>query len=100
MKSLSDIVNGTGDSAKPASETLAVSTRAGIKLATLSVLGATLGASKADEFADGAANLVTDKEFLAELEGEIGLPKSGETEDEFVARAKESMFKMLQSKLK
>ena len=43
---------------------------------------------------------MTDKQFLGELESEIGLPKSGETEDEFVVRAKEAMFKMLQGKLK
>lgn len=100
MKSLSDIVHGSTDSEKPVSESLAISTRAGVKLATGAVLGASLGASKASKFAEGAADLVTDKEFLGELEGEIGLPKPEETEDEFVARAKEAMFKILQSKLK
>lgn len=100
MKSLSDIVHGSTDSSNPASESLAVSTRAGVRLATAAVLGSSLGASKSSQFAEEAANLVTNKEFLGELEGEIGLPKSGETEDEFVARAKEAMFKMLQGKLK
>ena len=100
MKSLVDVVYAKTDAGQPASESLAVSTQAGIKVAAVAILGATLGVSKASTFAEEAANLVTDKEFLGELESEIGLPKSGETEDEFVVRAKEAMFKMLQGKLK
>lgn len=49
---------------------------------------------------DDAANLVTSDDFLNELESELGLPQKGETEDEFVARAKASMFEMLKAKLK
>lgn len=100
MKSLADIVHGKADATQPVSESMAVSTQAGIKASAVAILGTALGASKATEFAEGAAKLVTDREFLGELEGEIGLPKSGETEDEFVARAKKAMFSMLQTKLK
>jgi hypothetical protein len=99
MKSLVDIVHGQGDGSANSIESLAVSTQAGVKLAAVAILGQSLGATKASKFAEGAANLVTDTSFLCELEGEIGLPKSEETEDEFVARAKSAMFKMLQSKL-
>jgi len=100
MKSLVDIVHSKPDADKPASESLAVSTRNEVKFATLAILGATLAAPTASRFAEEAAELVTDKEFLGELEGKIGLPKPGETEDEFVDRAKAAMFKMLQGKLK
>jgi hypothetical protein len=100
MKSLADIVH-SGNTAEPKnSETLAVTTRAEVKMASLAILGTTLGATKASEFADGAANLITDNEFLGELESELGLPQKTETEDEFVARAKKVMFEMLKSKLK
>ncbi|MGJ3439979.1 hypothetical protein AAZU54_08275 [Pseudomonas sp. Je.1.5.c] len=100
MKSLADIVHGKADSTEPASESLAVRTQAGVRDSAVAILGTAFGASKATEFAEGAAKLVTDREFLGELEGEIGLPKSGETEDEFVSRAKKAMFNMLQAKLK
>ena len=100
MKSLVDVVYAKTDAGQPASESLAGSTQAGITVAAVAIRGATLGVSKASTFAEEAANLVTDKQFLGELESEIGLPKSGETEDEFVVRAKEAMFKMLQGKLK
>ena len=100
MKSLVDVVYAKTDAGQPASESLAVSTQAGIKVAAVAILGATLGVSKASTFAEEASNLVTYKQFLGELESESELPKSGETEDEFVVRAKEAMFKMLQGKLK
>ncbi len=100
MKSLAYIVHGKADSPQPASESIAVRTQAGVKASAVAILGTALGENKAAEFAEGAAKLVTDKEFLGELEDEIGLPKSGETEDEFVARAKKAMFNMLQARLK
>lgn len=100
MKSLTDIVHGNNTFAPQSTETLAVTTRAEVKIASVAILGTSLGATKASQFADGAANLITDNEFLGELESEIGLPQKSETEDEFVARAKNAMFEMLKSKLK
>ncbi len=100
MKSLIDIVHGSDGVSKANSQSFAVSTQAGIQIASNAILGRTLGDSKASKFAEGAATIITDKKFLEELEGEIGLPKTGETEDEFVARAKKAMFEMLQIKLK
>lgn len=100
MKSLADIVHGEADSTQSASESLAIRTEAGVRASAVAILGTSLGASKATEFAETAAKLVTDRKFLDELEGEIGLPKSGETEDGFVSRAKKAMFSMLQAKLK
>jgi hypothetical protein len=99
VKSLVDIVYGQNSAEPKGAETLAITTRAQVKLASLAILGASLGATKASQFAEGAANLITDKEFLGELQSEIGLPEKAETEDEFVARAKEAMFEMLKSKL-
>ncbi|NWB99600.1 hypothetical protein HX882_27325 [Pseudomonas gingeri] len=99
MKSLVDIVHGQNTAEPKSPETLAITTRAQVKLASFAILGASLGATKASQFADGAANLITDKEFLGELESEIGVPEQDETEDEFVARAKKAMFELLKSKL-
>lgn len=95
MKSLVEIMNAKTDSG-----TYAVSTRAGMGLATTTILGHVLGATKATQFADDAASLITSNEFLGELEKELGLPQNGETENEFVARAKASMFEMLKTKFK
>jgi len=95
MKSLVEIMNANKESSS-----LAATTKAGIGLATTSILGSALGATKAKQFSDDAASLVTSDDFLNELESELGLPQKGETEDEFVARAKASMFEMLKAKLK
>ncbi|SHM48085.1 hypothetical protein SAMN05216593_101120 [Pseudomonas asturiensis] len=95
MKSLVELMHS-----KKAAGTLAATTKAEISLTTFAVLGAALGATKAQKFSDGAASLVTSDDFLNELESELGLPGQGETEDEFVARAKASMFDMLKAKLK
>jgi len=95
MKSLIEIMNEKKETAS-----LAATTKAGIGLATISILGSALGATKAKQFSDDAASLVTSDVFLNELESELGLPQRGETEDEFVARAKASMLEMLKVKLK
>lgn len=95
MKSLVEIMNSSKESTS-----LATTTKVRMGLATANVLGSVLGATKAKQFSDDAASLVTSDDFLNELESELGLPQKGETEDEFVARAKASMFEMLKSKLK
>ena len=95
MKSLVELMHS-----QKAAGTLAAITKAEMGLATFAVLGGALGATKAQKFSDGAASLVTSDEFLNELESELGLPEQGETEDEFVTRAKASMLGMLKAKLK
>ncbi|MGY3014656.1 hypothetical protein ACVWZ5_000161 [Pseudomonas sp. TE6283] len=95
MKSLADIMRSNSEEG-----TLAVATRAEMGLATVAALGGVLGKSKATQFADDAATIITSDDFLNELESQLGLPQKGESEDEFVARAKASMFEMLKSKLK
>lgn len=57
-------------------------------------------ASDTSKFSSQAAELVTNEKFLDELESKIGDPKENESEDEFVARSKEQMRKLLKSKLK
>ncbi|AHC82530.1 hypothetical protein X970_11110 [Pseudomonas monteilii SB3101] len=95
MKSLAEIMRANSES-----ESLAVATKKGMGIASVAVLGSVLGKSKATQFADDAADLITSDDFLNELESELGLPQKGESEDEFVARAKASMFEMLKAKLK
>ncbi|MEI7340463.1 hypothetical protein WCT87_03080 [Pectobacterium brasiliense] len=55
---------------------------------------------KAEKFTDQAVELITQDDFLDELETSIGLPKDNETEDEFVTRAKSRMKQLLSKKLK
>jgi hypothetical protein len=99
MKSLADLMLESDNQGLKKIESLAATTRLNMKLAAVASLGSSLGNDKATQFADGTANLVTDREFLGELESEIGMPGPNETEDEFVARAKSAMFEMLKSKL-
>lgn len=61
---------------------------------------ATLGKSKASEFASEVRALVSNEEFVAQLSEDIGEPKEFETEDEFVNRAKQMMKNLLKAKLK
>lgn len=98
-KSLFEIMHtpdtvGSGDS-----KSLAVATKRDFKKASIAMLGPVLGDKKASDLADSAAKLVADKDFLDELESEIGMPKKSETEDEFVVRAKRAMLKLLDKKL-
>ena len=95
MKSLADIMRANSESGS-----LAATTKTEMGLATVATLGSVLGKSKASEFADDASDLFTSDDFLNELESELGLPQKGESEDEFVARAKARMFEMLKTKLK
>ena len=95
MKSLVEIMR-----ANSGSESLAVTTKTEMGLATVAALGSVLGKSKATQFAKDASELVTSDDFLNELESELGLPLKDESEDEFVARAKARMFGILKAKLK
>ncbi|MCO8166823.1 hypothetical protein NJC40_03400 [Pseudomonas sp. 21LCFQ02] len=94
MKKLIDLLH-EGEPSK----SIASTTRVQMGVATAAVLGATLGATKSQKFSNSAATLVTSDDFMNELESEIGLPNTDESEDEFVARAKASMLTMLKSKL-
>lgn len=68
---------------------------AAVKLAAV----ATLGDTKAGEFAGEVVALVSDKEFLTQLSDDIGQPTEQESEDQFIARAKNTMRALLKSKL-
>lgn len=68
---------------------------AAVKLAAV----ATLGDTKASEFAGEVVALVSDKEFLTQLSDDIGQPTEQESEDQFIARAKNTMKALLKSKL-
>ncbi|MGC5699137.1 hypothetical protein J4P02_02920 [Pseudomonas sp. NFXW11] len=61
---------------------------------------ATLGKTKAGEFAGEVVELVSNKEFLSQLSNDIGEPAEAETEEQFIARAKKTMKALLKSKLK
>jgi len=52
-----------------------------------------------EEFAEKVASLSQNEEFISELSDDIGFPLNDETEDEFVARAKSAMAKLLRRKL-
>lgn len=50
---------------------------------------------QADEFTKETMNLVSSKTFLMAISDEIGLPKSGETEQDFVSRARSAIRELL-----
>jgi|LakMenE18May11ns_1017448.scaffolds.fasta_scaffold9938225_5 hypothetical protein len=52
-----------------------------------------------EEFADKVSSLSHSDEFIADLSGDIGLPLNGESEEDFVARAKKAMADLLRRKL-
>ncbi len=58
-----------------------------------------LPGDKVGAFSDQVAELATSDEVMDELSDALGTPKSGETEDEFVARAKATMTAILNRKL-
>lgn len=57
-------------------------------------------ATRLDQAQSEAMELVSSKPFLREISKEIGVPLEGETEDNFVARAKEIIQKVLEKLLK
>lgn len=57
------------------------------------------GGNKAVEFAEKVAELATSDDVMDEVSYAIGMPKPDETEEEFVARAKEIMARVLNRKL-
>ncbi|QTN45564.1 hypothetical protein H7683_21735 [Ectopseudomonas mendocina] len=99
MKSLAEIVHDSREVKQGDKISLAASTRSELVTAGVSILGGSLGTSKASQFANQTADLVISKGFLDELEGNIGVPQAGESEAEFVSRAKLAMFNLLKSKL-
>jgi hypothetical protein len=54
--------------------------------------------TKAEQFSNDVIEVVKSDEFITKLDEKIGDVLPGETEDEFVARAKQTMFKILRSK--
>lgn len=74
---------------------LAKSMSGGISLAaTLHMPG-----DKVGEFSNQVSELATSTEVMDELSDTLGTPKAGETEDEFVARAKLTLTGILNRKL-
>ncbi|HHQ4520680.1 hypothetical protein AL345_09630 [Aeromonas caviae] len=55
--------------------------------------------TEASEFSHKVSELATSAEVINELSDEIGVPKSYETEDEFVKRAKSTLTSILKRKL-
>ena len=55
--------------------------------------------SDKEKFAHQVGELVGSEEFVTELSDQIGKPLPGESEDEFVVRAKNAMKKLLSAKL-
>jgi hypothetical protein len=66
-----------------------------------SILAAGVGISETDneKFSSEVANLAHSDEVLEKLSNNIGKPKSGESENEFVNRAKASLANILRQKL-
>jgi hypothetical protein len=52
-----------------------------------------------EKLADEVSSLAHSDEFIADLSDDIGIPLKGESEDEFVARAKKAMADLLRRKL-
>lgn len=65
-----------------------------------STVASSLGSEKAVKFSAEVTALVKNKEFLSELGDIVGEPAELETEEQFVARAKEAMRSLLKSRLK
>lgn len=99
MVKLKDLVNKKDESTSLVTLTTTAIANT-INKGILSVAGTSWSSSDTSKFSSQAAELVTKDEFLDELESKIGDPKENESEDEFVARSKEQMRKLLKSKLK
>ncbi|WP_323659416.1 hypothetical protein [Pectobacterium versatile] len=97
MSKLKDIINR-----KVPSQANAVTILKKDLLPSISKLGITQLSQpdKVKKFTEQAVDLITQDDFLDELEISIGLPKDNETEDEFVSRAKSRMKALLTKKLK
>jgi hypothetical protein len=59
-----------------------------------------LSNSEKTKFQQEVGNHVISEDFITELSARINLPKAHESEDEFVARAKQSMRYLLKEKFK
>lgn len=79
--------------------TTAIATRLQTSLMTTAIVPS-MSTDETTKFSIQAAEIVTQDEFLDELESKIGDPKENESEDAFVFRAKEQMRTLLKSKLK
>lgn len=75
--------------------TLAALSHANVRVGAIS----SLSTDAKTKFADSAAQVTASDEFITELSSNVGQPKTGETEDEFVERAKATMTALLREKL-
>ncbi|MDD9197505.1 hypothetical protein PVK62_16910 [Aliivibrio sp. S3MY1] len=97
MKNLKDFLNAPVDTS--ASKNIAlqnVSTE--IRNAML-VSGSISSKSKAEKFGQEVTKLAGSKEVMSELSDKIGMPLLNESEDQFVARAKQTFKKILMERL-
>lgn len=100
VTSLSAFLQLAQNSQVSKSSALEVQSRVGTLIAGPAVSGGlSISAGEGAKFANGVAEIVTSKEFTQELSEAVGKPHISETEDEFVARAKDQMRALLRRKL-
>ena len=83
-------------------EELRLATSASIARVLISFLpvpGLSLSTDQASEFSDKAGKLVSSDEFIQELSNRINEPEAGESEEDFVKRAKDALRALLTEKL-
>lgn len=70
------------------------------QVASSSLLAMGVSQESLDRFSDEVSKVATSDSFISEVSEKIGSPAPGETEDDFVNRAKEIMRKALKYRLK
>jgi len=97
MSSLKDFMSVTKNNTLISKNTLNVLTSkiSGSVLAS----GVSISGVDNEKFSSEVAKLAHSDEVLTKLSDDVGKPKSGESEDEFVSRAKVSMANILRQKL-
>ena len=78
----------------------AISTKIGTEISLArSIGGLSISDSDTTKLSENILEIAQSDEFLGVLSTEIGEPKSNESEDDFVSRAKATMTKLLLSKI-
>lgn len=67
---------------------------------THNMKGLVISNSERETFGNQIGEMVGSEDFISELSIRLGSPKANESEDDFVARAKQSMRNLLKDKLK
>jgi hypothetical protein len=95
---LKDYIHGndTGRAVPISSSLSTVNTAIQVSAATENIVAlAAIPSDKRENFGQIAADIVTSEEFIDELSKKVGEPRERETEDQFVARAKGELVKIL-----